>query len=145
MERSDFLDAIFAFFKVKDDGKTQYKAYDLALSTGHNIDWDKMYLKTIETVETRYLPAPKFFINLFSQCQIISVQESKYFGYKIRIYFSDEKYRDFIFTGYGLNVQNIVNRENNIRKIVMFPPETTLIGKNIVPENSKYKILYIAA
>lgn len=143
MDRNEFLDAIFAFFKVKDEEKTQYKAYDLALSKGRNIDWDRMYLKTIESVETRYLPAPKFFLNLFPSCQRISFQQSKFMGYKVRIHYSNGKYTDYVVSGFGLNKEKILKNKNvNVVKMVMYPPTTTLIGKNIIPEDSEYNVLY---
>ena len=67
MERRDFIEAIFAFFNVKDEEKTLYKAYDLALTSGKNVDWGKLYVNTLKEATSRYLPPPKFFIDKFCE------------------------------------------------------------------------------
>lgn len=60
MTRLEFLQEIFKFFGKKDEDLL--RAYDMALTTKDNIDWERLYKKVITEVESRYLPAPKWFI-----------------------------------------------------------------------------------
>lgn len=66
MNRKDFIDEIFTFFKSKDEELK--KAYDLAFTVKENIDWDKLYRIVLKEAETRYLPAPKWFLERFYRC-----------------------------------------------------------------------------
>lgn len=69
MNRKDFIDEIFAFFKNSDEGLK--KSYDLAFTVKENIDWDKLYRIVLKEAETRYLPAPKWFVDKFYRCNKI--------------------------------------------------------------------------
>lgn len=60
MTRLEFLQEIFKFFGKKDEDLL--KTYDIALSTKNKIDWQRLYERIIKEVESRYLPAPKWFI-----------------------------------------------------------------------------------
>ena len=74
MLRSEFIDAIFTFFKCKDEDLKQ--AYDLAFTVRTPINWDKLYGIVLKETETRYLPAPKWFIDKFERCY--KVEEGEY-------------------------------------------------------------------
>ena len=65
MNRSEFIDKVFSFFKGGSDN--QKTAYDIALSTREEIDWDRLYAITVREGET-YLPKPKWFIERFYRC-----------------------------------------------------------------------------
>lgn len=66
MQRSDFIDEVFTFFRCTNEELK--KAYDLAFSVRENIDWDKLYRLVINEAETRYLPTPKWFKDKFYMC-----------------------------------------------------------------------------
>jgi len=66
MNRSDFINEIFKFFKNSDEELK--KSYDLAFSVKQNINWDKLYQIVLKEAETRYLPSPKWFIERFYRC-----------------------------------------------------------------------------
>lgn len=66
MLRSEFIDEIFTFFKCRDEDLK--RSYDLAFTVRDPIDWDKLYRISITETETRYLPAPKWFIDKFPRC-----------------------------------------------------------------------------
>jgi hypothetical protein len=69
MERKEFIDQVFTFFKNNDEELK--KAYDLAFTVKENIDWDKLYRIVLKEAETRYLPAPKWFVDKFYRCNKI--------------------------------------------------------------------------
>lgn len=66
MQRTEFIDEIFSFFRCTNDELK--KAYDLAFSVKESIDWDKLYRIVLDEAETRYLPAPKWFKERFYRC-----------------------------------------------------------------------------
>ena len=72
MDRIEFLKEIFNFFRV-DAIKNEHllTQYDLALSTREPIDWQKLYQLTLRETETRTLPTPKWFRDMFYRCQKI--------------------------------------------------------------------------
>lgn len=68
MNRTGFIDEIFAFFKCKDEDLK--RAYDLAFTVKEPIDWGKLYKIVLDNAESRYLPAPKWFKDFFPRCII---------------------------------------------------------------------------
>ena len=74
MTRLEFLKEIFKFFAKNDEDLL--KTYDIALTTRDNIDWEKLYKKVITEAESRYLPAPSWFIAKFPNC--IKYEEGQY-------------------------------------------------------------------
>ena len=69
MQRSEFIDEVFTFFKCKDEDLK--RAYDLAFTVREPIDWAKLYRIVISEAESRYLPAPKWFKEKFYRCEKI--------------------------------------------------------------------------
>ena len=82
MDRLQFLEKIFLFYGKEQNPKNRelLKDYDLALTTSKNIDWDKLYNKTIKETETKYLPMPKWFIAKFDDCIKVDEQDIKFDG-----------------------------------------------------------------
>lgn len=76
MTRLEFLQEIFKFFGKKDD--ELLKTYDIALTTRDNIDWQKLYKKVITEAESRYLPAPKWFLGMMPSFIITELGQYKY-------------------------------------------------------------------
>lgn len=154
MERKDFIDAIFSFFKVKDDERVLYKAYDLALSSGRNVDWSQLYMKTIKEAESRYLPVPKFFIENFDNCRKRTINSTKDDGRAVRIIFKDGRFTDFIVCGYGLSIDQLKERSRKkgyIKEIRMYPKQVKvedklvdveLIGEHVFPEGTPYEVVF---
>ena len=157
MERKDFIEAIFSFFNVKDEEKTLFKAYDLALSSGKSIDWNKLYMKTIKEATSRYLPTPKFFIENFDICRKITYQSSQDEGKHVRILYKDGRHTDFIICQFGLTVNQLKNKcpkNCNIQEIRMYPKQVQvsdeivdveLIGSSVYPEGTPYEVLFARA
>lgn len=84
MQRSEFINEVFLFFKSKDEDLK--RAYDLAFTVKEQIDWDKLYRIVINETESRYLPAPKWFKDFFPRCVIHnSVNYATEDGIKIRV------------------------------------------------------------
>lgn len=157
MERKDFIEAIFSFFNVKDEEKSLFKAYDLALSSGKNIDWNKLYMRTLKEVNSRYLPAPKFFIEQFDACRKITYQSSKDDGNLVRVLYNDGRFTDFVICQYGLTVNQLKDKcpkNYNIKEIRMYPKQVKieeeivdveLIGSKVYPEGTPYEVLFARA
>lgn len=157
MDRKDFIDAIFSFFNVKDEEKTLYKAYDLALSSGKNIDWDKLYIKTLKEVTSRYLPTPKFFIDLFYDCRKITVNSSKDDGKHIRVFYKSGRFTDFVVCDFGLSINQLKQKSpknDNIVEIRMYPKQVTvdnetvdvtLTSDDVYPKGTPYEVIFARA
>ncbi len=72
MDRIEFLKKIFHFFgKDATQNEELLTQYDLAFTVKENIDWDKLYRIVLKEAETRYLPAPKWFVDKFYRCNKI--------------------------------------------------------------------------
>lgn len=69
MNRENFLNDVFSFFRTNDENLQ--RTYDLALTTNKHIDWDKFYMRVIQDAESRYLPVPKWFIAKMLECEVI--------------------------------------------------------------------------
>ena len=155
MDRREFLNMIFSFFNVKDEEQTLYKSYDLALSKINNVDWDKLYIKTLENVSSRYLPAPKFFLDLMPCCIKREFNESKNDGNHIRVIFDSGRYTDFVICGFGLTLPQIKEKSlknDNVKEVRMYPKEVldkdnnlvtvSLIGDYVYPSGTPYEVVY---
>lgn len=154
MDRKDFIRAIFSFFNVKDESDTLYRAYDLALSTNKNVDWDKLYITSIKEVQSNYLPKPKFFIELFDKCRKISINSCENDGSHIRVIFKSGRYTDFVLKGFGLSLDDIKAKSpknDNVQEVRMYPKEVevegkkvtvALIGDTVYPEQTRYEVVY---
>lgn len=154
MERKDFIHAIFSFFKVKDEEQTLFKAYDLALSSGRNIDWNQLYMKTIKETESRYLPVPKFFIENFDSCRKRTINSTKDDGRTVRIIYKDGRFTDFVVCGFGVSINQLKAKslkKGNIKEIRMYPKQVEvedklvdveLIGERVFPEGTPYEVVF---
>lgn len=133
MTRIEFLKEIFKFFGKNDE--ELLKAYDMALTTKDKIDWDKLYKKVITSVESRYLPAPKWFISLLPSYVVYDEGQYKYSGgtgvlkltYRFYTYPMDmaehtiSEYFDNFKKKYG----------SSFVSFKYYPPEFTIMGRNI--------------
>lgn len=157
MERKDFIDAIFSFFKVKDEEQSMYKAYDLALSSGSQyVDWNMLYLKVLKEVESRFLPPPNFFIEQFSACKKRSFNSSKDDGKIVRVFFKDGRVNDLVVADSSLTISKLKKgpRKGEIKEIRIYPKQVevdnelvnvVVIGGNVYPAESPYEVLYARA
>ena len=96
MNRTDFINEIFEFFSSKDSLK---KSYELALTTKDPIDWDKLYQMVITEAETRYLPAPKWFISKFPFCIKHENRTNPNDGKKVAVRLKDGYVYEFVLWG----------------------------------------------
>ena len=88
MQRGEFIEQVFMFFKSKDENLM--RAYDLALTVKECIDWDKLYRIVLNEAESRYLPPPKWFKDFFPRCiKQDAVNYATQDGIKIRINLKD--------------------------------------------------------
>lgn len=149
MERKDFIYAIFSFFKVKDEEQNLFRAYDLALSSGRNIDWNKLYMKVLEEVPTRYLPAPKFFIEFFPECKKISVNTSQHDGKLVLVFMNDGQVRNYeISSNSDIGIGKIKKDVKEIRryhkqvKIDNAFVDVAYICGKVFPEDAPYDLIY---
>lgn len=160
--RQEFLNAIFEFFRVKDENKSLYRSYDIALSKGRNIDWNKLYIKVLEDAETRFLPMPGFFLSRFKDCSKISSKQFVNTGKKVRVFYTNGRYTDYTVCNEGLTISDIrskFNGEWEVKEIRVYPKtiewkdtdgnihdvEVALVGSRVFPENTPYKVLYARA
>lgn len=141
MTRDDFLTLIFSFFKVKDDDNQLKKIYDTALSTRKRINWESLYTNIIKTVETRYLPAPKWFIEKMEYFEII--EESSLEGKKVLITYKNNKKTEYVIkSDVFTNLKNLIARNDNIVKAELYNADVTFWKTSMYPANAQGEILY---
>lgn len=141
MTRDDFLTLIFSFFKVKDDDNQLKKIYDTALSTRKRINWESLYTNIIKTVETRYLPAPKWFIEKMKYFEII--EESSLEGKKVLITYKNNKKTEYVIkSDVFTNLKNLIARNDNIVKAELYNDDVTFWETSMYPANAQGQILY---
>ena len=75
MNRSEFIQAIFEFFRT--DNKELQRTYDLALSVKYLVDWDSLYHHIIKTTEKRMLPMPKALLDMLPSFRIYETVTGK--------------------------------------------------------------------
>lgn len=133
MTRLEFLREIFKFFGKNDE--ELLKAYDMALTTKDKIDWDKLYKKVITSVESRYLPAPKWFISLLPNYIIQDEGQYRYDDGQSVLRLTD---RFYVFDMWHVTrtIEEIANHYKNkygssFVSFKYYPPEFTIIGRNI--------------
>lgn len=97
MNRSEFIDEIFTFFRCKDNELK--KAYDMAFSVKEPIDWEKLYALIVNEAETRYLPAPKWFKAKFPLCIKREYITSPNDGKKVVVRLKDGYFYNFVLDG----------------------------------------------
>lgn len=133
MTRIEFLKEIFKFFGKNDE--ELLKAYDMALTTKDKIDWDKLYKKVITSVESRYLPAPKWFISLLPNYIIQDEGQYRYDDGQSVLRLKD---RFYVFDMWHVNktLEEIERHYKNkygssFVSFKYYPPEFTIMGRNI--------------
>lgn len=133
MTRIEFLKEIFKFFGKNDE--ELLKAYDMALTTKDKIDWDKLYKKVITSVESRYLPAPKWFISLLPNYIIQDEGQYRYDDGQSVLRLTD---RFYVFDMWHVTrtLEEIANHYKNkygssFVSFKYYPPEFTIMGRNI--------------
>jgi hypothetical protein len=127
------LKEIFKFFGKNDE--ELLKAYDMALTTKDKIDWDKLYKKVITSVESRYLPAPKWFISLLPNYIIQDKGQYRYDDGQSVLRLTD---RFYVFDMWHVTrtIEEIANHYKNkygssFVSFKYYPPEFTIMGRNI--------------
>lgn len=109
MQRSEFIEQVFMFFKSKDENLM--RAYDLALTVKESIDWDKLYRVVLNEAESRYLPTPKWFKDFFPRCvKQDAVNYATADGIKIRINLKDGYKYDYETYQNSLSFEEIKQR-----------------------------------
>lgn len=146
MNRITFLDLIFGFFKVKDDDNSLKQSYDMALTTRKNIDWQAMYMNVIKTAESRYLPAPKWFI---AKMKCFEIYEQGHLdGKKIRVLYKSGRITEYIIASdIETKLSNLISRFKALDKVVkaeLFDADVTFIGQNIFPNDAQFQVIYQA-
>jgi hypothetical protein len=133
LTRLEFLREIFKFFGKNDE--ELLKAYDMALTTKDKIDWDKLYKKVITSVESRYLPAPKWFISLLPNYIIQDKGQYRYDDGQSVLRLTD---RFYVFDMWHVTrtIEEIANHYknkygSNFVSFKYYPPEFTIMGRNI--------------
>lgn len=157
MDRKEFIESVFAFFNVKDEEKNLFRAYDLALSSGKNIDWNKLYMKTLKEATSRYLPPPKFFIEKFFDCRKPNINFDKFDGNPIRIFLKNGRFIDFVACSSGLSLDQIkakAPKNDNVVEVRMYPKqvkvddetvEVVLMGESVYPAGTPYEVIFARA
>lgn len=141
MTRNDFLTMVFSFFKVKDDNNELKKIYDMALSTRKHINWELLYTNIIKTVETRYLPAPKWFIEKMKYYEII--EESSLEGKKVLITYKNNKKTEYIIKpDVFTNLKKLVAQNDNIIKAELYDANVTFFETCMFPTDAQGQLLY---
>lgn len=150
MDRLDFIRALFSFCSVRDEDGTLLRSYDLALSTSKPIDWDKLYRLVLQESEKRQLQAPKWYIGKLPYCIKSTLAESKNEGYKLRVWYQSGSYADFVVCGASDITLKALREQyktgnNRIKQAILYPPEVTLIGRSIYPEDAIGEVVYMSA
>lgn len=151
MSRLDFINSIFIFFKVKDDNQELKNIYQDALITTKTIDWFKMYKSVITTAESRYLPAPKWFIEKMKNFEIVPVGSLD--GHKVKVIYKNGKFTEYVMvTDFDIKLNKLVERckfgdnkgkdGNEIARIELYDPDVLFLQKENCPKNAEYKLLY---
>lgn len=144
MNREQFLDLIFKFFKARDEDKELLKAYDLALSTKKQINWQGLYAHILQTTESRYLPAPKYFLEKMRNFEIVT--RGSLDGHKVRAIFKSGKVIQYVvINDFKVNLARLredFEKLDPIVRVELYPPEVTIIGQVIVPKDFEPKVLY---
>lgn len=140
--RNEFITQIFGFFRTERTNSL-FNTYDIALTTKYSVDWEAFYENVIKTAEKRILPVPKYFADNVKRFKIVQSESNISNESIIRIELMNDYYYDF-------TVNNVIdcrslkeikkrfeykdenNRtKNEIKRIVWYPKETTLIGKDV--------------
>ena len=142
-KRRDFIHYIFEFFRIEESDNL-VSTYDIALTTKYPVDWNAFYEDVIKNVEKRVLPMPKFFSDRVAQFKKIVQQEARLDNESIiRVTLKNGFEYDFVVNNYigCKSLKEIKKRfeykdsnnkiKNDIKKIVRYPKETTLIGDNV--------------
>ena len=133
MTRLEFLQEIFKFFGKKDEDLL--RTYDIALTTKDNIDWQKLYKKVITEAESRYLPAPKWFLGMMPSFIITEPGQYRYDAGQSVLRLTD---RFYVFDMWHVTrtLEEIANHYKNkygssFVSFKYYPPEFTIMGRNI--------------
>lgn len=133
MTRLEFLREIFNFFGKKDEDLL--RAYDIALTTKNNIDWQGLYKKVITEAESRYLPAPKWFLSMMPSFVITNPGQYRYEDGQSVLRLTD---RFYVFDMWHVTrtIEEIANHYKNkygssFVSFKYYPPEFTIMGRNI--------------
>ena len=146
MDKTMFLDLIFEFFN-KADNTSLKQQYSTAFTYSKPLNWAKLYEHILKEVDTRYLPAPKWFISQFPLFEIRE-HSGEYEGYQIRVTFKSGWWTDYTVCNCEATLGKLINKckdSDKVLKAEMYDPSVTLIGKTIYPKDAKPKVLYQCA
>lgn len=142
-KRREFIHYIFEFFR-REETDSLVSTYDIALTTKYPVDWEAFYADVIKTVETKTLPMPKFFSDRVAQFKKIVQAEARLDNESlIRVTLKNGFEYDFVVNNYidCKSLKEIKKRfeykdennktKTNIKKIIRYPKETTLIGDKV--------------
>ena len=142
-KRRDFIHYIFEFFRIEESDNL-VSTYDIALTTKYPVDWNAFYEDVIKNVEKRVLPMPKFFADKVAQFKKMPTVETRLFNESIiRVILKNGIYYDFTVNNYVKcsSLKDVKKRfekkdengkvKSDIKKIIQYPKETTLIGDNV--------------
>ena len=96
MNRLEFINKIFRFYRTNDENGELARTYDRALSTKYSVNWEELYNHVIKTAETKILPLPKYFVDkLPTYKKIEAIKGCDNLNQTIRVIFQDDNYLDF--------------------------------------------------
>ena len=141
MNRLEFINKIFRFYRTNDENGELARTYDRALSTKYSVNWEELYNHVIKTAETKILPLPKYFVDkLPTYKKIEAIKGCDNLNQTIRVIFQDDNYLDFTTVAFETKTtiesmkkkfeyeDENQNKQSKIKKIICYPKETTLIG-----------------
>lgn len=143
MDRMDFINKVFKFYKVIDENGELKRTYDRALSVRYSVDWNALYEYIIKTAETRILPLPKYFVDKLSQFKKINQTLATNEGCIIRVILDNGYYYDFTIVNFDCNTtldkvkKRFADKDENqklctrVKKIIRYPKEAVLIGDKV--------------
>lgn len=151
-KRREFIHYIFEFFRIEET-ESLVSTYDIALTTRYSVDWQAFYEDIIKTVEKRTLPMPKYFSDKVAKFKKITTDTRLTNEAIIRVILKSGQ--DYIFTVNNLvdcsTLKEVKKRfeykdenkktKTNIKKIIQYPKETTLIREKVffnvfIPKNA---------
>lgn len=131
--RFEFLQAIFLFFRVNDEGGTLFKTYEVALTCKFPVNWQELYLYVIQKVETKTLPLPKFFVDLLPKFEKRPIEYTADEGSTVRVEFYNGLFYDFYITSNAKSsISDVFQKhKRSIKSIVHYPKGVLLINNQL--------------
>ena len=154
-KRREFIHYIFEFFRTESTD-ILVSTYDLALTTKFPVDWEAFYADVTINADKKTLPMPKFFADKVAQFKkrVITTDTRLANESIVRVILKNNQYYDFTVNNLVdcTTLKDVKKRfeykdenkrtKSNIKKIIRYPRETTLMGDKVffnvyIPKNSK--------